>query len=411
MTGKLKVTPFLLRLPPMKCFLPLSLLALLLSVLSLNAAPAAAPGLGRTWAKLDKDKQLIIGYFGGSITAGAGASRAEATSWRALTTAWFRQQFPQAHIQEINAAVGGTGSDFGAYRCQRDLLSRHPDLVFVEFAVNDFGFPDARASAYYEGVIRQILQSNPAVDIVVTYAVTKEADNYPQGGTPHTLVSEQKIADYYGLASVNPGKALSQAIQDGHGTWATLTIDNTHPNDVGYRIYADEMIRFLQSHLQDQPAVAPPLPGPLNPHPVDRVSMVDAWTAKAPAWKQEPPAGNFPRSIACNTPGATLDLPFEGTAIGLDWMITPDGGMIDYSIDGAPARSASSWDTYALKFSRPNTFFVAENLPPGKHVLHLKISDQKAPQSTGQWIRIEAFLIQDGNSAASARPGNTTLSP
>ena len=36
-----------------------------------------------------------------------------------------------------NAGIGGTGSDFGITRLYDDVVSRDPDIVFVEFSVND----------------------------------------------------------------------------------------------------------------------------------------------------------------------------------------------------------------------------------------------------------------------------------
>jgi hypothetical protein len=97
----------------------------LLFVSTLTSASAAS-GLGRSFYQLKKTNALTIGYFGGSITAGAGASKSSETSYRALTTKWFRDMFPKARITEVNAAIGGTGSDLGAFRCRKDLLDRHP---------------------------------------------------------------------------------------------------------------------------------------------------------------------------------------------------------------------------------------------------------------------------------------------
>jgi lysophospholipase L1-like esterase len=37
----------------------------------------------------------------------------------------------------VNAGIGDTDSQYGALRVQRDVLSYNPDLVVVEFAVND----------------------------------------------------------------------------------------------------------------------------------------------------------------------------------------------------------------------------------------------------------------------------------
>ena len=86
--------------------------------------------------KLKNNKKLTVGYFGGSITEGAGASD-PSNCWRSLTTQWLRDTYPDCEINEIMAAIGGTGSDLGAYRCEKDLLSGSPDLVFIEFSCND----------------------------------------------------------------------------------------------------------------------------------------------------------------------------------------------------------------------------------------------------------------------------------
>ena len=88
--------------------------------------------LDNTFYKLKHNLSLTVGYFGGSITEGAGASDASKTSWRAGVTDWFRVTYPDAVVREIQATIGGTGSDLGMYRCDADLLSKNPDLVFVE---------------------------------------------------------------------------------------------------------------------------------------------------------------------------------------------------------------------------------------------------------------------------------------
>src|SRR5580700_9646575 len=84
-------------------------------------------GIVNVFARMKDGKPTTIAYFGGSITAGAGSSDSNKTSWRALTTAWFRRQYPNTQITEVDAAIGGTGSDFGAFRLQHDVLDKKPD--------------------------------------------------------------------------------------------------------------------------------------------------------------------------------------------------------------------------------------------------------------------------------------------
>lgn len=90
---------------------------------------------------------LKVGYLGGSITAQPG--------WRPKTLAMFAEMYPQAKFTEINAAIGGTGSDLGVFRLKQDVLDHNPDLLFVEFAVNDGGADPEQVIRCMEGIVRQ----------------------------------------------------------------------------------------------------------------------------------------------------------------------------------------------------------------------------------------------------------------
>ena len=122
-------------------------------------------GLGNVLAKLKGDGAANIAYFGGSITAQAG--------WRVKTLEWFRDTWPAAKVTEINAAIGGTGSDLGVFRCGQDVLAHKPDFVFVEFAVNDGGAAPDSIYRTMEGIVRQIWRANPETDICFVYTIHK----------------------------------------------------------------------------------------------------------------------------------------------------------------------------------------------------------------------------------------------
>lgn len=362
-----------------------------------TAIRANDQGLGRTWAKLDQDKKLTIGYFGGSITVGAGASKLNETSWRALTTAWFRKQFPAAQVTEVSAAIGGTGSNLGVYRCGPDLLSKHPDLVFVEFSVNDHGFAKDQELRWTEGIVRQIWHANPAADIVFVYTAGKPYYDafYSKGTIPDVIQWQQQIADHYGIATVNVGKALCDTILAGKGTWETLTRDGIHPLDNGYAIYEQTILGFLQAHRQDKPV--PPvttLPAAVAPLPIDTVTLTDASSLDPTGWTKDPQPmeGHYPHQLTANVPGTSLDFPFHGSAIGLYWLAAPDSGKIEYSIDSGAPVTVSGWDSAGSKHAHARYTILRDDLPPGDHVLHLKISADKDTLSTGNWTRLGAFF-------------------
>ena len=150
-----------------------------------------------------------VGYFGGSVTKGVGAGNEEKSSWRALTREWFKTNFPNAKVTEVNAAVGATGSNFGLYRAEKQLIKdKAPDLCFIEFAVNDL-WPNAEyldgrnfQNTYtnVEGIIKKIYASNPKSDIV--FIIPGEISSLSLDATSETPVFGDKyteLADYYNL--------------------------------------------------------------------------------------------------------------------------------------------------------------------------------------------------------------------
>lgn len=86
-------------------------------------------GLGNVMAKIEAGQPVRIAYLGGSIT--------EMDGWRRLSREWLQAQYPACTFSETHAAIGGTGSSLGVYRVGEHVLKYDPDLVFVEFAVND----------------------------------------------------------------------------------------------------------------------------------------------------------------------------------------------------------------------------------------------------------------------------------
>src|ERR1043165_8112952 len=108
---------------------------------------------------------------------------------------WFRQQYPGNQFEEIMAAVSGTGSDFGACRVQQHVIDHQPDLVFIEFAVNDNRMLMKFVRETMEGIVRQIYKQNKYTDICVIY--TFSAENIPllqKGIFPASVSAMETIA-------------------------------------------------------------------------------------------------------------------------------------------------------------------------------------------------------------------------
>ncbi len=199
-------------------------------------------GLGNFAAKLQAGKPVKVAYLGGSITAAPG--------WRVKTREWLAKQYPLAKVDEIHAAIGGTGSDLGVYRVDRDALVYQPDLLFVEFAVNDGSARPEQIWRAMEGIVRKTWKANPLIDIcfVYTYRVGYEKE-LSTGFCPSAASAMELLADHYGIPSINfalkvvelegQGKLVYQAKEPTEASVIRFSQDGVHPLDEGHEIYAD----------------------------------------------------------------------------------------------------------------------------------------------------------------------------
>ena len=182
-------------------------------------------------------ESLVIGFLGGSITQGSLSSTPK-TCYAYLVYEWWKKSFPNASFSFVNGGIGGTTSHYGGARAWKDVLCYRPDIVTVDFSVND----DANEffEETYEGTLRRLLAapSDPAVVVLnhVFYDTGKNAQDY-----------HNRIADHYGIPHVSIKDTVYPDVESGKIVRADITPDNLHPNDKGHRLVADEICKLLDS--------------------------------------------------------------------------------------------------------------------------------------------------------------------
>lgn len=182
-------------------------------------------------------ESLVIGFLGGSITQGSLSSTPK-NCYAYLVYEWWKKSFPNAAFSFVNGGIGGTTSHYGGARAWKDVLCYRPDIVTVDFSVND----DANEffEETYEGTLRRLLAapSAPAVVVLnnVFYDTGKNAQNY-----------HNRIADHYGIPHVSIKDTVYPDVESGKIVRADITPDNLHPNDKGHRLVADEICKLLDS--------------------------------------------------------------------------------------------------------------------------------------------------------------------
>jgi lysophospholipase L1-like esterase len=327
--------------------------------------------LASVFAKARRGEPVKLGVIGGSITAGAIAS-SPASSYCGLLLAWWRKQFPKCDIDLINAGVGGTGSMYGALRAGRDLLTGTPDLVIVEFAVND-NWTDGEA---YEGLVRQILAQPNRPAVILLFMM------WERGGNDQEM--QAKVGAHYRLPMVSFRDAMWPEMAAVRMKWSDYLVDTVHPNDAGHAAAA----RFLTAMCETGMNAAAtrtfhaddPLPPPLHSDAFQQVDWRDAADlipVENEGWR---------RIVDDNKPvwlgaarGARISFDWWGTGLVAVFARAPDDlNRVRVAIDGASVQTLDG----SIQ-PRRGIIILARDLAPGRHRVELVPLDDGSQSDNG----------------------------
>lgn len=216
---------------------------------------AAGIGCGRrgdeaSFAKFDAraraGESLTVAYFGCSLMWSANASEPNETGFRGLMSRYLEKRYPKAHFRFVDASVGGTGAMLGVFRLERDVLSRQPDLVFLDFACNDGWDGKALATTCcYESILRRLVGAGvPVMQMFFTFRFWIEGAFEPGAeiAVHQRLVPYRRLAEAYatGVGDVYRDSPLVADLKSGKTTLDDVwPIDGGHPADLGYRYFAE----------------------------------------------------------------------------------------------------------------------------------------------------------------------------
>ncbi len=379
---------------------------------SLRNAVECTPrgGLPNFIAKLKKGESVKIAYFGGSIT--------EQSGWRVQSLAYFQKMYPMAKLNEVNAAIGGTGSMLGVFRIERDVFRYKPDMVFVEFAVNDSEQEPAEIVKSMEGIIRKTWKQYPDCDICFVYTLTEKLlPDLRQGKFPYATGVMEQLADHYNIPSIHmglevvrlekkgklqmkapnaevtrvSGKELDQnaplrVTADGKIPFAG---DGVHPyNDTGHRLYTEAIIRSFPAiktasskpgqHILSAPVDSNNLENSVM-LPVDQAQMTGPWRKLADGELKNNMHESFGSRVPAlwnGRPGAELSFRFKGSKAMIYDILGPEGCKLEVTTDGKTVNTVrmDGYCTYHHLF----IVEVAKDLDPQKiHEVKIKVLPDK----------------------------------
>lgn len=352
-------------------------------------------------------KHARVAFLGGSITYNPG--------WRDSVSQFLKRKFPATKFDFIAAGIPSMGSTPGAFRLERDVLSKGKiDLLFVEAAVNDptNGRSTTEQIRAMEGIVRHTLKVNRKTDIVFMYFVDPDKmKDYRHGTEPDVITNHERVAQQYAVSAINLAREVTDRIDAGEFSWEK-DFKNLHPSPFGQQVYFHSMKMFLEDSWKNDINLSAgrhrhALPKRLDANSYDRGKLIDIHKATFDSkwkviddWTPDQKAGtrkgyvHVPMLVA-GQPGAALTFSFKGRSVGIAVAAGPDAGMISYRIDGGKLQQRDLFTPWSSGLYLPWYQVLASDLPKGKHVISIVVSEYKHENSTGHACIIKNFFINE----------------
>lgn len=192
-------------------------------------------------------EDTTVAFIGGSITQGAGAIPIHEQCYAWKTFQGFCElcgRGTEENIRYVKAGVGGTSSELGMVRYDRDVCGGgkvNPDLVVVEFAVNDEG--DETEGECFECLVRKILDSPGEPAVILLFSVFSNDRNLQE--------RLRKVGEAYGLPMVSLKDCVVEQFYRKPGTGRVISknqyfYDVYHPSNIGHRVMADCLMHLIR---------------------------------------------------------------------------------------------------------------------------------------------------------------------
>lgn len=408
-------------------------LALLTLISPLAAADKAS------FADFDRRAQagdpLSVVFFGASLTWGANASDPQLTSYRAVVADRLREKYPQARFRFWDAAIGGTGSQLGVFRLDRDVLRRKPDLVFLDFSANDDIYSDrAETLASYESLVRRIVgdEKLPLVQVIFPFKWNVASGNFDG---MKRRDAHRRISSAYHTALGDAIELAQTRVKAGASSLEALwPFDGVHPGDAGYTLFADAAWMAYEQAVADKLACQAPdemLYGPAYMKSARvRISSLaplpEGWRVGGPnvvaayfdmqmsRWLDDEVLAGDATKGAETKPAPKVDrlkVTFQGSAVLLFGESTPKSGKYRAFVDGQQIeRTEGKEKTVVREFDAGqlgrrlsgNTHLVhviAEGLDPtAEHELEIE-----PLLAAGEELRLESICVAGAQGARVSR--------
>lgn len=156
------------------------------------------------------------------------------------------ERFPWAPINVTVTAIGGEHSEAGAARFADAVLRLRPDLVTIDYALNDRGIGLARAAAAWRGMLAQLAAARiPAILLTPTFDSREVDPRRPEAGDLAAHAAQiRALAAEHGVGLADSHRAWCAYAAE-QGGYQPLLSQCNHPSRLGHDLVARELTTWF----------------------------------------------------------------------------------------------------------------------------------------------------------------------
>ncbi len=155
-----------------------------------------------------------------------------------------KERYPHAVLNVIVTAIGGENSIAGAERFEKDVLSMSPDLILIDYGLNDRRAGMEPAATAWREMIRQSKEAN-----IPLILLTPTADKNAEMLSDHDVLSQHAVqirmlAKESGVGLADSYAAVAAYLKSGKDISLIMSQGN-HPNRKGHEMVINELLAWF----------------------------------------------------------------------------------------------------------------------------------------------------------------------
>lgn len=194
-----------------------------------------------------KNSTINVVFHGHSVPAGYFKTPVVNTlsAYPYLVLEELKSNYPYAVVNVIITSIGGENSVSGAKRFDNEVLNYQPDVLFIDYALNDRGVGLAKSYKAWDEMIKKAKKENIKV-ILLTPSPDQRVD-YTDDHNELKKHSDQiiRLADENQVGLVDSYKAFEFLYTNKNELKKYMSQVN-HPNKKGHELIAIEIMKYFK---------------------------------------------------------------------------------------------------------------------------------------------------------------------